>query len=73
VSTFYRSIRYIYKQQEEGIQLQISQDQAWPLELAFSARKYTQWRLNGEGVEPQMENGFAIVDTNENEITLELR
>ncbi|MEM9832830.1 MAG: hypothetical protein AAF944_19515 [Bacteroidota bacterium] len=62
-----------YTQQEKGLQLKVNQSQGWSLEVAFPAGKYTDWRLNGEMIEPQMENGFAVVETNENEVSLEIK
>ncbi|MEM9675492.1 MAG: glycogen debranching protein [Bacteroidota bacterium] len=62
-----------YTQQEEGLQFQVGQSQDWSLEFAFPDGKYTQWRLNGEEVIPQIEDGLAIVATNENKITIEVK
>ena len=62
-----------YTQQKEGLQLQISQTQSWTLELAFPTGKYTQWKLNGEVLEPRTEGELMIVDTNENKISLEVK
>ncbi|MGD1894561.1 MAG: hypothetical protein ACFB15_28700, partial [Cyclobacteriaceae bacterium] len=62
-----------YTQQEEGLQLEINQSQPWTLEFAFPAGKYSQWQLNEEEVIPQMEDGLAIVATNENKIMIEVK